>query len=344
MEARFGAMPLILTQPVVDRSAWFGSDFERDESWIYRFSANALDELEGALRTIRSRAIPLECIEKSDFPLPTLERDLGRILDELQTGRGFVLLRGLPMNRLSDDEAALVYWGLGCHLGKAVSQNARGDRLGHVRDEGYRDYRNVSNVRGYQTRASLEFHTDSSDIVGLLCLRKAKEGGESSIVSSTTLHNEILKNHRELLGLLYKDYFFDRRGEEAPGEGLTYRGTIYSCHQGVLSCRPALLEYIYSASEKTGIPLSQVEDEALSCFRAIAERADLRLTMRLEPGDVQLLHNSVVLHSRTDYVDFEEPNHKRHLLRLWLNVPNGRPIAPTAFLARRNGVPVTAGK
>ena len=248
-------------------------------------------------------------------------------------------MRGLPIDRYTDEEAGLLYRGIGAHIGAVVSQNAKGDLLGHVFDRGYAEYRGRSDIRGYQTRADLEFHTDVVDIVGLLCLRTAKEGGQSVIVSSTTIHNEMLAREPALLGLLYGNFLFDRRGEEVGGQPAYFVSPIYSWFQGYLSCRPAIIEYIYSAQQKTGIALSPAQDEALHAFLRHAARDDLQLRMDLRPGDIQLLNNSVVLHSRTAYRDHAEDHRKRHLLRLWLNVENGRPVDPEAF-PYRHGVPV----
>jgi hypothetical protein len=208
-----------------------------------------------------------------------------------------------------------------------------------ARRHSYADYRGRSDVRGYQTRARLEFHTDVVDIVGLLCLRAAKEGGYSLIVSSTTIHNEMLRETPQLLGLLYGNFLFDRRGEEVAGERPYFISPIYSLYEGCLSCRPAVIEYIISAEAKTGIPLSPAQRAALEAFIGEAQREELQLGMDLEPGDIQLLNNSVILHARTGFVDYQEPEKRRHLLRLWLNVEDGRPVDPAAYPYRR-GVPV----
>lgn len=331
----------ILTSIITNASAWKKDDFKEDRSWILQFSTDDIAEIELALRNVQKKQLSLGEIVQTEFPLPNLGPRIRSWLSELEQGRGFLVVRGLPVERYSVEESSIIFWGIGSHLGTGVSQNSAGDLVGHVRDQGFEDYRSDVQLRGYQTRAPLPFHTDSVDVVGLLCLQKAKEGGESSIVSSVTLHNNILSHYREYLGLLYREFFWDRRGEEAPGDTPTYRGSIYSYHAGYLSCRPALLDYIFSAQEKTGIALSRVEREAIEIFVAMAQTPDLRLDMMLEPGDIQLLHNSVILHARTHYVDFDEPARKRHLLRLWINVPDGRPLAPDAFATRRVGVPPT---
>lgn len=331
----------ILTERVVDASAWRGPELANANEWIVRFSPQTLAEIETALRLVQQRGLALRDITAADFPLPTFATTLAEVEHDLHRGRGFVVFRGLPLEQYSDEDATMIFWGIGAHFGSPASQNAFGDLLGHVRDQGYSEYKSLANVRGYQTRAKLAFHTDSVDMVALLCLRGAKAGGASSIVSSTTIHNELLAHHREFLGLLYRHYLWDLRGEESPGESPVYRGPIYSLYEGALSCRPALLDYIFTAQQKTGIALSSVEIQALELFESLAQRDDLRLDMEFQPGDMQFLHNSVILHSRTDYVDYDEPERKRHLLRLWLNAREKRPLAPDAFTARRDGVKPT---
>ena len=330
--------PVVWSQPVTDASAWRAADFAQDRSWIVHWSESDLAELDAALRHARGLGMTAETVTRNGFPLPTLAPRLAGLRQELEYGRGFTLLRGIKLDRYDDAEAGLLFRGIGCHFGDVVVQNAKGDVLGHVRDLGYDDYRGRSDVRGYQTRARLEFHTDVVDIVGLMCLRAAREGGHSLIVSSTTVHNEMLRETPLLLGLLYGNFLFDRRGEEVAGEQPYFISPVYSLYQGHLSCRPAVIEYIYSAEPKTGIPLSAAQRAALESFIGHALRPDLQLGMDLEPGDIQLLNNSVILHARTGFLDHEEPERRRHLLRLWLNVENGRPVDPLAYPYRR-GVP-----
>jgi Taurine catabolism dioxygenase TauD, TfdA family len=330
---------VILTAPVCDASAWRAADFDGDSSWTVQLTQAAISELDAALRQAQRQGKTAQTITLDSFPLPSVAPLLADARHQLEYGRGFLVLRGLPIDRYTDAEAALLYRGIGVHIGSVVAQNAKGDLLGHVFDRGYAEYRGRSDIRGYQTRAELEFHTDVVDIVGLLCLRTAKEGGQSVIVSSTMIHNEMLAREPALLGLLYGNFLFDRRGEEVDGQVPYFVSPIYSCYHGYLSCRPAIIEYIYSAQPKTGIKLSPAQDQALQTFLNHAAREDLQLRMDLRPGDIQLLNNSVILHSRTAYRDHAEEDRKRHLLRLWLNVENGRPVDPDAF-PYRNGVPV----
>lgn len=333
------AAPVLQRTPISDASAWRASDFVNDHSWTVTWPSEALEELHGAVTQAAQNGRTAATITREDFPLSAVAEFLAAIREEVEFGRGFVLLRGIPMERYDDEMAGLLFRGIGCHIGNVVTQNARGDLLGHVRDQGYADYRGRDDVRGYQTRARLEFHTDVVDIVGLMCLRAAREGGRSLIVSSSTVHNEMLRETPQLLGLLYGNFLFDRRGEELPGERPYFISPVYSMYQGTLSCRPAVIEYIFSAEPKTGVPLSQAQRAALDTFIDHALREELQLGMDLEPGDIQLLNNSVILHARTGFTDYEEPEKRRHLLRLWLNVEGGRPVDPNAYAYRR-GVPV----
>jgi hypothetical protein len=329
---------VVSSLPIEDASAWRAADFAQDRGWIITWSDADLIELQAALQHARRLGMTADTVTRDGFPLPTLSPRLAALRRELEYGRGFTLLRGIRLDSYDDADAGLLFRGIGCHFGEVVAQNAKGDVLGHVRDLGYDDYRGRSDVRGYQTRARLEFHTDVVDIVGLMCLRAAREGGHSLIVSSATVHNEMLRENPQLLGLLYGNFLFDRRGEELEGETSYFISPVYSLFQGYLSCRPAVIEYIYSAEPKTRIPLSAAQRVALETFIGHALRPDLQLGMDLEPGDIQLLNNSVILHARTGFVDHEEPARRRHLLRLWLNVENGRPVDLFAYPYRR-GVP-----
>ena len=331
-------MSCIMTSAVTGPKAWRPGDFAGNESWIYRLSPESIEELEAALRLVESKGLRMPEIRKTDFPLPTLQFDLARITDELRAGRGFVLIKGIPVDRYDDEQIRKIYWGLGTHIGIAVSQTSAGDLLCSVRDEGL-DIRNTR-VRGYQTTAVNEFHVDGSDVVGLLCLKTAKAGGESWIVSSMAIYNELLRRYPWYVGLLYDDFYFDWRGEEPAGCPPAYSVPIFSYFEGVLSCRYSRRR-IDSAAPKMGVELSAVQREALDAMDALAHELSLR--MNFEPGDVQLLNNHVILHARTEYEDYPEPEKKRHLLRLWLYAPAMSALSPQCEREGygRSGVPIT---
>ena len=329
----------ILRTPVTGPSAWKAADFLNDTSWIFQLSPAHLAELKRASHALKARGIgPLE-FTKADFPLPTLGPALAELLQEIEYGRGFVLLRGLNVPDYDLDTLKVLYWGLGTHLGQIISQNSFGELLGVVTDmEGgkYADggYYEVG-VRGHRTNAHLEPHSDSSDVVGLMCVRPAKVGGYSRVCSSMAIYNEILATHPEFIAPLTEGFHFDLIGKgKTAAEISNSRIPVYSYFAGLLSCRFNKRQ-IELGAEKSGIPLTKLQQDAIDCVRALSVREDFLLHMDFQPGDIQLLNNHMTLHSRTGYEDYAEPEKRRLLLRLWLNIPNGRPLAP-AYADRLN--------
>jgi len=241
---------------------------------------------------------------------------------ELMDGRGFVYLRGLPVDAMSAEDSATAYFGIGQHVGAPVSQNAQGHILGHVKDYG----RSIDdlNSRGYQTTAELGFHADHSDHVGLLCLRISKSGGASRFASSVTLYNRLLAMRPDLVKVLCEDFYFSRGGEIPPGKEPWYRQPAFSFHEGFFSAR-GLSSYVLKAQRLPGVPaFTDAQREAIALFRKTV--GECAVNLEFKPGDIQLLHNHVVLHSRSAYEDWPEPSRKRHLLRLWLRDRHGRPL------------------
>jgi hypothetical protein len=323
--------------PITGPSAWRGEDLARSTDWIHTFTTSELSELHRALARVHALARTLVEIRREDFPLPTLGPRLEALRHELLHGRGFVLLRGLPMERYAPEDAAAIYWGLGTWFGRARSQNARGDLLGHVRDVGA-DLANP-NVRTYQTTKRQYYHTDSVDLVALLCVRKARSGGLSSLVSSVTAHNEMRARRPDLLETMFEPFHVDRRGEVPPGMDPWFALPIFNWHADVLTTI-YVRRYIESAQRFPEVPrLTARQVEALDVFDAILEDPRVHLRMAFEPGDIQIVHNHQILHDRTEFEDWPEPSRKRHLLRLWLCPPDGRPLPP-AFAARYGSVTI----
>ena len=201
--------------PITGPGAWIGSEIQHDASWLHRLDPEAIDEIDRALAHVKRTGARIP-YPAEDFPLPRFKARLDAIRDEVENGRGFVLVRGIPRDRYTDAECELLYWGLGSHLGTPVSQNARGHLLGHVRDEGR--VKSDPNARLYQTRERMDFHTDMLpvDLLGLFCMRAAKAGGESKVVSALAIHNVLLEERPDLLEALYGPFHLDWRGEEAP--------------------------------------------------------------------------------------------------------------------------------
>ncbi len=324
MSDRAGSLP---TTPITDRSAWTGAVLEADPSWLVHLSPRHLDEIDAAIQGLRRNARTLETVTREDVDLPTLAVDLNRLMwREVATGRGVAVLRGLDPARYTDAEVGMLFWGLGLHLGQGVSQNAAGDRLGHVFDQGL-DY-HARNVRGYQTSHQLNFHVDSGDVVGLLCLRKARSGGLSSVVSATTLFNILLAERPDLLAVLARGFEFDRRGEATAFQReVSDRLPVFACVEGDLSIR-YVGQAIRTARKKTGVPFTAEEAEAIEFLDAAARRPEVHHSMMLEPGDMQFCNNYLVLHSRTAFEDWPEPERRRHMLRLWLKIHGFRKLDP----------------
>jgi Taurine catabolism dioxygenase TauD, TfdA family len=319
-------MSICWMQPINDANAWRGEDLSREMSWIVRLSDAEVADVERALAAAKATGKPLEAIGREDFPLTSMRPRLEQALADMYDGRGFVVLRGLPVSRWSDEDTGLVFWGFGRYLGPPLYQNPQGELLGHVFDHG-RTYGNID-VRGYETNAYLPYHTDAGDMVGLLCLRRSLSGGLSSIVSSVTVHNEILANHPEYLGLLYNGFYYIRREAALTERGVSERPIpVFGAKDGVVSCR-YIRNQINAGAVKRGVPLTTLEQAALDYLDACTRRPDLRLDMDLEQGDIQFINNYTILHSRTGFVDGPEPHQKRHMLRLWLKFPRSWPLSP----------------
>jgi len=227
--------------------------------------------------------------------------------------------------------SAVAFYGLGAHLGNAISQNAQGHVLGHVRDMGLSS--DDPNVRIYQTHERQTFHTDSADVVGLLCLQTARSGGASALVSSTTLYNEMRARRPELAACLFEPLATDRRGEVPPGAKPYFEIPVFNWHVARLSAIYQR-QYIDSAQRFADAPrLSARQIEALDLFDALTNDPALHFTMELQRGDMQFVHNHALLHDRTAFVDWPQPERRRHLLRLWLAPESARPL-PEAFAQR----------
>lgn len=310
-------MTNIPDRPLATEAAWKPAEMARDPRWIHELTADDVAELEAAVAHVRALGLEMTEVTADDFPLPHYGEKLARIRDEIEEGRGFALIRGVPVDRLGEADASLIYWGLGAHLGEAVAQNRMGDMLGHVRAQG-RDWKTDPNARGYQTTQHLPFHTDKADLVGLLCLHHAKSGGLSCIASSVAIHDEILRTRPDLLQVLYEPFCIDHRGEEFEGDRPYYVMPIFGMHRGRLYARFGN-NYIHSAQRHPDVPrLTEAQIEAIDLFNELACSDEFRLDMEFRQGDVQLLNNRWIVHSRTDYEDFPEPERRRHLLRLLL--------------------------
>jgi hypothetical protein len=331
-------MPFDLPPEQKGPAAWYGPEMSALSDWLMPLQPREIAEIESASQALASRDADIASLTAADFPLPTLAAKIkARVRDEVLNGRGFLLLRGLPVDRWSMREAATAFFGLGAHLGSARSQNGKGHVLGHVQDLGL-DVTDP-NVRIYQTHERQTFHTDSCDIVGLFCLKTAKSGGLSALVSSTTIFNEMHRRRPDLLRLLFEPFATDRRGEVPEGRKPYFEIPVFSWYRGYLT---AIYQRQYLDSAQRFPDARRLTPErvaALDLFDELANDPRLHMFMEFKPGDVQLVHNHTILHDRTSFVDWPEPQRRRHLLRLWLAAAGARPL-PEVFAQRYGSVTI----
>ncbi len=315
-------------RPIEGPSVWTGVAMRgREDEWTYRLSPSERAEIEAAVAAVRARGLELAEITCADFPLPTLGLVLDRIRGEVLNGRGFALLRGMPVDG-TIEESATAYWGVGAYFGSARSQNAKGHLLGHVYDLGRGLSATNPTIRSYATNEAQKFHIDRCDVVALLCLRRAKSGGLSALVSSMALHNVMLARRPDLLERLYRPFPTDRRGEIPAGKAPFYEAPVFNEYEGTVSVLYSRLHIGSSQRFPEARRLDPEDFAALDMLQELAGDPDLRLDMRFEPGDVQILHNHTILHARSAYEDWTDEARKRHLLRLWLCPPDARPLPP----------------
>jgi hypothetical protein len=279
-------------------------------------------------------------LNAQSFPVTPIRDELAAWREEVLYGRGLLMLRGLPVDRMDVDDLRIMFLGLGTHVGRPVSQSANGELVADVVNVGNRD----RNERAYRSSRKLKLHTDRCDHIGMLSIRKAMTGGLSGYASALAIHNELLETRPDLLAALYKGFHHHRFGEQPPGEPLVTRERIptFSVIDGVPSVI-CIRGYIDLAVEDGHVTLSDLEQEALDTFEAIADRSDIRLDLMMEPGEANFTNNCQVLHTHTAFEDDPDPAQRRHLLRLWLN-EDGRPAAPGVVVHKGEGILPRDGK
>jgi Taurine catabolism dioxygenase TauD, TfdA family len=323
------APPALKPQLIEGPSVWTGAEMRlREADWTYRLSAAEIAEIEAATNAVLASGLDVAAISRNDFPLPTLGPALQSLCGDVIDGRGFVLLRGMPVENRPIEFSAAAYWGVGTWFGSARSQNAKGHLLGHVYDLGQGLSATNPNLRSYATAERQNYHIDRCDVVALLCLRRAKSGGLSAIVSSMTVHNVMAQRRPDLLERLYQPFPVDRRGEVPPGKAPFYDAPVFNAHDGLVSVLYSRLHIGSSQRFPEARRLSASDLEALAMLADLAADPDLRLDMNFMPGDIQFLHNHTILHARSTYEDWPEVERKRHLLRMWLAPPGARTLPP----------------
>jgi hypothetical protein len=313
-------MTAIYEQPIDHPSAWTSAALGSREALSVPLGAAELDAVDELLA--RTRHLAPQQVTRAEFDHPVLDRLLARLKTEIMDGRGIVIIRGVTPERYTEEQFQRIYWGIGTHLGIAAVQSALGDRLGYVENK-VGDQVN----RGYRGLGELHMHTDSYEIVGLMSVRKALEGGQSAMVSSLSIHNEILRERPDLLPALYRGFYYASEEARFSSKPVTDEMVpVFTVKDGILSC---IYEagHMRNAAAAMEQPLPTDLAEALDFFSATARRDDLALSFTLEPGEMMIWHNYTNLHSRTAFKD--DPASPRRLLRLWLTVPDGRPVDPS---------------
>jgi len=309
-------------QLISSPSVWYRDDLMQSNSWRLQVSDKQLQQLHTVLS--QSESVPADELTGRHDLLPAWRETFAHLRHELDQGRGVVLLRGLHAERYSLPQLKRLYWMLATCVGSPMVQNAVGDLLGEVLDRGH-DYQ-ANNVRGYTTSAALGFHCDPADVVALLCVHPARKGGTSHIVSAAALHNEMQKHYPQYLPSLYRGYHFDLRGEGAKGEHnevTEHRVPVFHFEDKQLSMR---FNYrtIVDGMRKAGMPLQGDDLAAVDCVAELCKRPDMIVDMDFERGDIQWLSNYDCLHARGAFTDWPEPERQRRLLRIWLNLDQGR--------------------
>jgi hypothetical protein len=326
-----------MRSPIDSPADWRGPDLMRGTEWVHQLTPDEIAEIAAALAAARDRGCTLASLTREDFPLPTVAKLIARARDELENGRGLFLIRGFPSESYGKDDLRLIYWGLGKHIGTAVSQSSQGDLLGDVRN--FHIDVNSPQGRGYKTNQQLSFHCDSCDVVGLFALRTARSGGLSKICSALAVHNEIARTRPDLLEILYQHFFWSWQTQEPPGALPYYPQPVYSIQDGKF-CSRLVRGHIASAQRFPEAPrLTAPQIAALDLIDSLTSREDFHVTMMFQPGDLQLLNNHLMFHARTAFDDYPEHDRRRHLLRMWLSVPNSRKLSPVMATIYRDQSP-----
>ncbi len=328
------AAPALPPEIIESTFAWRGHEMQADSTlWLEQLSSTEVQELCDSAKRFMDSGREIADMRVSDMPLPSMSARLRALQRALLSDLGVRVLRGFDLSKVNSEEAAAAFYSVGLHLGFARSQNAAGHLLGHVRDTGANATDNTKRI--YQTAERQTFHTDSADVVGLLCLREAMSGGDSLLVSTVTLYNEMMRRRPDLAKLLFDPIATDRRGEVPAGEKPFFEIPVFNWFAGQLT-GVYQRQYIDSAQRFDGaMHLTENHIQALNLFDELANDPELHFSMRLQSGDMQFVYNHALLHDRTSFEDHPDIENRRHLYRLWLAMPNDRELPP--YFAQRFG-------
>ncbi|WP_031243693.1 TauD/TfdA family dioxygenase [Advenella kashmirensis] len=315
-----------VTGPLMGPEVWTGAQLSERQDWIERLEVQELAELEAMLQNFGPDVVEPEQLGLQDFQLSHLQARFARVRTQLEGGRGFALIRGVPVTRYTLAQNRLIFWALSLLLGEPQAQDKLGNRMHSVTNTNLR-VEGSDEVRSYQTDDELTFHNDGGDAFMLLCLRTAVSGGMSKLVSVGTIYNEVLARRPDLLEVLQQPFHFDARGQHPSGLKIQ-SAPILNFFDGRLSVLYKK-RYLMAAQRFPEVPrLTLAQQEAIGLVEEICNDPAIQLGFYMEPGDIQIANNYAVLHARTKYEDAQDPEARRHLLRAWLTLPNGRALPP----------------
>jgi len=332
-----------LPHPPRNRTAWRHDTFKSAADYTIELKDGDRSELLAAVDAVhrQGRLTPACALKPEDFRFKRLGESLSRGFNEVKSGYGFVLLRGLPVDGVTLDEFIAAVWGVGTHFGHPLSQNAQGELIGHVIDATKQE----QTPRMFRSNLELRLHTDVTAMISLACWHKSQEGGASYLASGVAIHDEIQRRAPHLLAPLYNGFHYHRLGEEGEGEetATPYRMPVFTNRGGQISCRYQRAG-IAAGQRERNVPLTDLEIEALDMFDEVARSPEMRLAFNLERGDMLVVNNYAVLHARTKFTEFPDPDRRRHLVRLWLDAPGFRDVPREFNLFDVNGVPKQEGR
>jgi hypothetical protein len=323
-------------QVIPSQADWRGADLMKRSDWIHVLSGPEITEIEAAFRSVRGKNIDIADVTRQSFALELFPRVAERALHALEDGPGVFLIRGFPSEKYPPADLKLINWGLAKYVGTAVSQSAEGDVMGDVRDLNA-DSPGAKSSRGYKSSRELWFHCDSADVSSLFAVKNARSGGLSGVCSSLAVHNEMARTRPDLLEVLYEPWHWTWQKGCYEEEGPCYQQPIFSVQDGHLSCRyiGESLRTVHAKYPEIP-PLTPQQVEAMALFDKLLNGPDYPVWKPFQPGDWQMVNNHIVMHARTEFEDYPEYERRRHLLRMWLSVPNSRPLSPLMRPVYRN--------
>jgi len=339
-------MPSLAPQTIMPfeiPAAWSGDTIKNDTSWIIHLTDAHRNELLAALahfkETMQAKGLTAQWLhghmmpDKESFPLPTLAPMLRQAQHDLEHKYGMVLFKGFPVADQSTKDLHMMHAGISSHVGTVRPQTVFGELVQDIQDGGQGA---LKERRGSKHNRALPFHNDPSDAISFLCIHSALSGGISQFSSSVAIHNALLESSPELVETLYQDfahsyqdYLFVRTGanESYLPKAKYYSMPIFTAEQGHFACKYSRF-YVNQAQEFPDVPrLTARQIAALDALEAEMQNPKWQFTMQYEPGDVMFINNFICFHARTAFSDDDmDENRRRHLLRIWLSMPNSRPL------------------